>query len=138
MSSVVEIYNKTVQTLSKQQYLPAIMLLQALFLTSIYAAGMGIDIYYLPLVGAAITAHIYSAIGIAVLALLGLGAGLKSNSLLLKILMIMNAVSVVAAAFFGLIYFGGESYPIFAYGMGLGYIFVLFTCIGGLFYALRK
>ncbi|MCY0859245.1 MAG: hypothetical protein OWQ54_02315 [Sulfolobaceae archaeon] len=130
-------YGNIVDLLSKYSYTPAVAVIQLISLISVYAAGMEIAIYHLPLIGSAITAHIYSAAIVVILGLLLFAAAMRTDSLMLKSLSLLNALFCVIAAFEGLFYFGGYTFPIYAFGMGIGFLGVLFTNAGVILYAIK-
>lgn len=131
-------YQTLLDTFSRYNYIPTIASIQLLSTLAVYAAGMAITIYNLSLSGNEITTHIYGAVAIVVLGLLLFAAAMRTESLMLKSISLFNALFGIIAAFEGLFYFGGYTDPIYALGMGIGFIGVLLTNIGVLFYSIRS
>lgn len=131
-------YQTLLDTFSRYNYIPTIASIQLLSTLAVYASGMAITIYNLSLSGNEITTHIYGAVAIVVLGLLLFAAAMRTESLMLKSISLFNALFGIIAAFEGLFYFGGYTDPIYALGMGIGFIGVLLTNIGVLFYSIRS
>ncbi|QKR01043.1 hypothetical protein GWK48_06575 [Metallosphaera tengchongensis] len=137
MSVETQVY-KLMDLVSRHNYVTGLSMLEVLTLIGLYSAGMSIPIFNLGLQGAAITAHIYGAITIAILGILILAAAMRTNEMGLKFLSLLNVLFILVAAFEGLFYFGGFIDPSYALGMGVGFVGTLFAGTGVLFYCLSR
>lgn len=136
--SVLDIYNSMAAKFSRNQYTPALAAAELACLVITYVAGMGVAIFKLPLVGGAITAHIYAAAFDVIFAIALYGSSTRAGNLPLRILSVLDILSVLGAAFMGLFYFGGFSIAEYALGMGIGFIFTIVFTSAILFYAMRR
>ncbi len=134
----MEIYDQVNSVMSKNEYVPAIAALELISLLITYVAGMGIAVYKLPLLGVPITAHIYAAAADVVLVIFLYGAAARSSRLALKVISLIDALCIIGAAFSGLFYFGGFSFPIYALGMGTGFVLGVAVTSFLLFYSVRR
>jgi hypothetical protein len=137
-SRILNMYENVSSLLSRNYYTPALALGELLSLIITYVAGMGIAVYKLPLSGYPITAHIYAAAIDTVLAISLYGSTTRSGNLILRILAVLDILSVLGAAFEGLFYFGGFSTPCYAIGMGTGFVFTIAFTSALFFYSLRR
>ncbi|BCS92301.1 MAG: hypothetical protein MjAS7_0909 [Metallosphaera javensis (ex Sakai et al. 2022)] len=135
MSLETRVY-KIMDLVARHNYVTGLSMLEILTLIGLYSAGMGIPIFNLGLAGAAITAHIYGAITVAILSIIILAAAMRTNEIKLKAIALFNVLFVLVAAFEGLFYFGGFVDPSYALGMAVGFVGTLFTTSGLLFYCL--
>ncbi len=136
--SILDVYNQVNSMMSRNEYVPAISLLELLSLLFTYIAGMGIAVYKLTLSGVPITVHIYAAAVDAVLVIFLYGAAARTSNLVLKVMSIVDILCILGAAFSGLFYFGGFSVPEYALGMGTGFILGLAVTSFLFFYSLRR
>uniref|UniRef100_A0A2U9IB65 Uncharacterized protein n=2 Tax=Acidianus brierleyi TaxID=41673 RepID=A0A2U9IB65_9CREN len=136
--SLLDVYNTMASKFSRNQYTPALAAAELACLIITYVAGMGIAIYKLPLLGVPITAHIYAAAFDVIFAISLYGSSTRAGNLPLRVLSVLDILSVLGAAFMGLFYFGGFSIPMYALGMGTGFIFTIVFTSAILFYALRR
>ncbi|WP_048098700.1 hypothetical protein [Candidatus Acidianus copahuensis] len=135
--SLLGIYNVMADIFSRNQYTPALAAAELASLIITYFAGMGIAVYRLPLSGIPLTAHIYTAAFDVIFAIALYGSTTRAQNLPLRVLSVLDIFSVLGAAFSGLFYFGGFVEPIYAIGMGTGFVFtIVFTSLI-LFYAVR-
>ncbi|AWR96315.1 hypothetical protein DFR86_01315 [Acidianus sulfidivorans JP7] len=136
--SVLDIYNSIANKFSKNQYTPALAAAELASLIITYVAGMGIAIFKLPLSGAPITAHIYAAAFDVIFAIALYGSSTRAGNLPLRILSVLDILTVLGGAFMGLFYFGGFSTPTYALGMGTGFVLTIVFTSAILFYSLRR
>lgn len=136
--SLLDTYNSLAMKFSKNQYTPALAAAELACLIILYTAGMDIAIFKLPLLGAPITAHIYAAAFAVIFAIATYASSTRANNLTLRILSILNILSVLGGAFEGLFYFGGFVIPDYALGMGTGFIFTVVFASALMFYSMRK
>ncbi len=134
----MEIYDQVNSVMSKNEYVPAISALELASLLFTYVAGMGIAVYKLPLLGVPITVHIYAAAADVILAIFLYGAAARSGRLGLKVVSIIDVLCILGAAFSGLFYFGGFSVPMYALGMGTGFVLGVAVTSFLLFYSMRR
>lgn len=137
-SKLLNMYENMTGTFSRHYYTPALALGELFTLIITYVAGMGIAVYKLPLLGYPITAHIYAAAFDVILAISLYGSTTRSGNFTLRILAVLDIISVLAAAFEGLFYFGGFSTPCYAIGMGTGFVFTIAFTSAIFFYSLRR
>jgi len=136
--SMLDIYNSMYEKFTRYQYTPALAAGELVSLMAIYVAGMGLAVYKLPLAGPLMTTHIYAA-ALAVIFAIGIyGSATRANNLALRILAVLDILSVLGGAFEGLFYFGGFSIPDYALGMGTGFIFTIVFTSAIFFYSIRK
>lgn len=57
---------------------------------------------------------------------------------MLKALSLLDVIFSILAAFEVLFYFRGYTFPIYAFGMGIGFIGALFTNVATIFYAIKS
>ena len=142
MSSPIDIiYQKYIQisrTMSRMDYIPAIAAGQIFLLIILYAGGMLMAVYNLPLEGVPLIMHLYGAILVAVLSLIILAAAVRYKNLGIIIISFLNVLSVIIAAFAGSFYFGGIIDISYLLEMGMAFVFALITATGCLIYAIRK
>ncbi|BFH73151.1 hypothetical protein SJAV_10950 [Sulfurisphaera javensis] len=136
--SLLDTYNSLASKFSKNQYTPALAAAELASLIVIYIAGMDIAIFKLPLLGGPITAHIYAAAFAVIFAIATYGSATRANNTVLRVLAVLNILSVLGAAFEGLFYFGGFVIPDYALGMGIGFVFTVVFASALMFYAMRK
>ncbi|MBB5253652.1 hypothetical protein [Sulfurisphaera ohwakuensis] len=136
--SLLDSYNSLASMFSKNQYTPALAAAELVCLIILYVAGMDIAIYRLPLLGPLITAHIYAAAFAVIFAIAIYGSATRANNTTLRILAVLDIISVLAAAFEGLFYFGGFVIPDYALGMGVGFIFTVVFASVIMFYSIRR
>ncbi|WP_277022874.1 hypothetical protein [Sulfuracidifex metallicus] len=136
--SVLDMYERVNSIMSRNDYTAGIATLELASLLFTYIAGMGIAVYKLPLLGIPITIHIYAAAADVVLAIFLYGSSTRSGNNVLRIVSILDIVSVLGAAFSGLFYFGGFAVPIYALGMGTGFVLGIAFTSFLLFYSIRK
>jgi len=136
--SMLDIYNSMYEKFTKHQYTPALAAGELVSLIAIYVAGMGIAVYKLPLSGPLMTTHIYAA-ALAVIFAIGIyGSATRDNNLPLRVLAVLDILSVLGGAFEGLFFFGGFNIPDYALWMGTGFIFTIVFTSAILFYSIRK
>lgn len=136
--SLMTVYNTLSYKLSRNQYTPLLAALELISLAITYVSGMAIAVFKLPLIGAVITAHIYAAAFTVIFALAIYGSSTRANNLPLRVLAILNILSVIGAAFMGLFFFGGFVEPIYALGMGIGFVFTVVFTSAILFYGMKE
>lgn len=137
MSSLVSTYYRVTGIFSRFNYVPGLSLIQILSLLPLYGAGMGMAVYRLAFVGVPITVHIYGAIAVTVVSLLLLAAALRTEHNGVRMMGLFNFFFVFLAGFEGLFYFGGNPDPMYAIGMGFGFMGTLFTATGLLFFCIK-
>lgn len=125
--SLTNFINRTISLMYAENYILMPTIFQLIVLIVLYSAGMAIPIFNLGLVGNMITAHIYGAAIVVILSFFIFAAAMRSNSLKLKALGLLNVLFCIFAAFEGLFYFGGYTDPIYALMMGIGFLGVLFS-----------
>ena len=136
--SLIDSYNSLVSMFSKYQYTPALAAAELACLVVVYIAGMAIAIYRLPLAGPLMTAHIYAAALAVIFALAIYGSATRANNTTLRVLAVLNILSILGAAFEGLFFFGGFTIPDYALGMGVGFAFTVVFASVIMFYSVRK
>ena len=136
--SMLDIYNSVYEKFSRYQYTPALATAELASLITLYVAGMAIAIYRLPLSGPLMATHIYAA-ALAVIFAIGIYASATTaNSHTLRVLAVLDILSVLTGAFEGLFYFGGFTIPDYALGMGTGFVFTVVFTSAILFYSIKN
>ncbi len=131
-------YNEMAKLMSKMDYIPAIASAQILVLLFLYAGGMLMAVYNLPLEGVPLIMHLYGAILVALLSLGLLAAAVRYKDRGIIIISFLNVLSVLFAAFAGSFYFGGIIDVSYLLEMGMGFVLVLITASGCIIYAIRR
>ncbi|WP_338604361.1 hypothetical protein V6M85_06265 [Sulfolobus tengchongensis] len=131
-------YLEMSKMMSKMNYIPAIASGEIAILLILYAGGMMLAIYNLPLQGVPLIMHLYGAILVAVLSVGLLAAAVSYKDKGAIIISFLNVLSVLFAAFMGSFYFGGFTDVSYLFEMGMGFVFALITASGCLIYGIRR
>ncbi|WP_048050314.1 hypothetical protein [Saccharolobus islandicus] len=141
LGTIELMYEKYIQIskmMSRMNYMPAIASGEVAILLALYAGGMLLAVYNLPLQGVPLIIHLYGAILVAILSigLLASAVSYKDNGAI--VISILNVLSVLFAAFAGSFYFGGVIDVNYLLQMGMGFVFALITASGCLIYSIRR
>ncbi|QGA55466.1 hypothetical protein GFS03_00770 [Sulfolobus sp. E5-1-F] len=134
-------YEKYIQIskmMSRMNYMPAIAAGEVAILLVLYAGGMLIAVYNLPLQGIPLIMHLYGGILVAILSVGMLASAVSYKDKGAILISILNVLSILFAAFAGSFYFGGVIDVGYLLQMGMGFVFALITASGCLIYSIRR